>query len=334
MILAGDIGGTSTRLAYFERRNDHLTSVAEHTYRSREHDTLQSAVMKFITEQNIRVQVACFGIAGPIRDRKVETPNLPWNIDATVLERELGIAHVSLINDLEANAYGLSELSDEDFATLAAGSGDSVGNRAVISAGTGLGEAGLYWDGKSHRPFPCEGGHCDFAPTTDLQIEMLQFLAKKFNGHVSMERVLSGPGLFNVYAFLRDTGKGKEESWLAEEMKVRDPSACVSTYGLLGKSPLCEQALDLFVEIYGAEAGNLALKLMALGGVYLGGGIAPKILAKLQHPRFMDAFKNKGRLGKLLDQIPVRVILNDKTALLGSAHVAIAHSSVAAEATV
>ena len=334
MILAGDIGGTSARLAYFELRNGRLAVIADHTYRSREHPTLESAIEKFITEQNIKVQVACFGIAGPIRARKVVTPNLPWQIDAAVLERELGIARVFLLNDLEANAYGLSELTDRDYATVATGITEAVGNRAVISAGTGLGEAGLFWDGASHHPFPCEGGHADFAPTDDLQIELLQFLRKKFGGHVSTERVLSGPGLHNIYEFLRDTGKGKEEPWLAEEMKTQDPSACISQNGLSGKSPLAAMALDVFVDIYGAEAGNFALKTLALGGVYIGGGIAPKILSKLQQPRFLQAFKNKGRLAGLLEQMPVRVILNDKTALLGAAHVAISHDVINAEAKV
>jgi len=334
MILAGDIGGTSARLAYFELRNGRLAVVAERTYRSREQTSLESAIGKFITEQSIRVQVACFGIAGPIRDRKVITPNLPWQIDAAVLERELGIARVSLLNDLEANAYGLSELDDADYAVLASGAPRAVGNQAVISAGTGLGEAGLYWDGAAHHPFPCEGGHADFAPSNDLHVELLQYLMKKFGGHVSIERVLSGPGLYNIYQFLRDTGKGVEEPWLKEEMKKEDPSALVSQHGLSGKSPLCAMALDVFVEIYGAEAGNFALKLMALGGVFVGGGIAPKILSKLQQPRFMQAFKNKGRLAALLEQMPVRVILNDKTALLGAAHVALSHDSVASEAVV
>lgn len=331
MILAGDIGGTSARLAYFELRNGHLTVVAERTYRSREEATLESAVKKFIIEQNIKAEVACFGIAGPVHDRKVVTPNLPWHIDAAVLERELGINHVSLLNDLEANAYGLSELTDADFAVLAAGAPGAIGNRAVISAGTGLGEAGLYWDGATHHPFPCEGGHADFAPTNDLQIGLLQYLMTKF-GHVSIERVLSGPGLYNIHQFLRDTGKGEEEPWLREEMQTRDPSACVSEHGLSGKSPLCALALDVFVDIYGAEAGNFALKAMALGGVYVGGGIAPKILPKLQQPRFMQAFKNKGRLGALLGQMPVGVILNDKTALLGAAHVALSQDGVVKEA--
>jgi glucokinase len=334
MILAGDIGGTSARLAYFELRNGRLAVVAERTYRSREQTSLESAIGRFITEENIKVQVACFGIAGPIRDRRVVTPNLPWQIDAAVLERELGIARVGLLNDLEANAYGLSELAEVDYAVLASGAPRAIGNQAVISAGTGLGEAGLYWDGASHHPFPCEGGHADFAPANDLQIELLQYLMKKFGGHVSIERVLSGPGLYNVYQFLRDRGKGTEESWLKDEMKTQDPSALISQYGLSGKSPLCAMALEVFVDIYGAEAGNFALKVMALGGVYVGGGIAPKILPKLQHPRFMQAFKNKGRLAALLEQMPVRVILNDKTALLGAAHVAFSHESIASEAVV
>lgn len=331
MILAGDIGGTSARLAYFELSKGRLAVVAERTYHSREQPTLESAVKRFVVEQNIRVEVACFGIAGPVHDRKVVTPNLPWHVDAAVLERETGIGRVFLLNDLEANAHGLAELTDADYAVLAPGASGAIGNRAVISAGTGLGQAGLYWDGAAHHPFPCEGGHADFAPTNDLQIELLQYLMKKF-GHVSIERVLSGPGLYNIYQFLRDTGKAEEESWLREEMKRSDPSACISQHGLSGKSPLSALALEVFVDIYGAEAGNFGLKAMALGGVYVGGGIAPKILPKLQQPHFMQAFTNKGRLGALLEQIPVRVILNDKTALLGAAHVALSQDGAPKEA--
>jgi glucokinase len=185
-----------------------------------------------------------------------------------------------------------------------------------------LGEAGLYWDGVRHHVFAAEGGHTDFAPANELQVELWSYLRKRFGGHVSWERVLSGPGQHNIYEFLRDTGKGVEEPWLAGEMRAGDASAVISRHGLSGNSPLSVQAVNLFVEIYGAAAGNLALKFLAVGGVFIGGGIAPKILPKLKEPRFMQAFCNKGRLRPLLEKIPVRVILNDKTALLGAGHVA------------
>lgn len=325
MILAGDIGGTSARLAYFEKKDGRLSPVVEEVKRSRDYPTLQAALLEFKRKHNYSVSCACFGIAGPIRAGRVETPNLPWIIEASVLERELEISKVYLLNDLEANAHGLSELTAADFAVLAQGV-PAQGNAAVISAGTGLGEAGLFWDGSSHHPFACEGGHADFAPTNELQVELWRYLSKKFGGHVSVERVVSGPGQYNVYEFLRETGKGNEEPWLTEELKTGDRSAVVSRNGVSGKSPMCEQAVNLFVEIYGSAAGNLALKILALGGVFLGGGIAPKILAKLKEPLFLEAFRNKGRLRKLLEQIPVKVVLNDKTALLGAGHVAMAHA--------
>ena len=325
IVLAGDIGGTSARLAYFEQKDGRLRSVVEEIKHSHDFPSLQAAVLAFKGKNRYDVACACFGVAGPVNEGRVEAPNLPWIIDAKVLEKELGVGKVYLVNDLEANAHGLAELRGQDFEVLAQGAPGAKGNAAVISAGTGLGEAGLYWDGATYHPFAAEGGHSDFAPANDLQAELWHYLRQKFGGHVSWERVLSGPGQYNLYEFLRDTGKGNEEPWLAEELKAGDPSAVVSKYGLSGKSPLCVQAVDLFVEIYGAAAGNLALKYLATGGVYIGGGIAPKILPKLKEPRFFQAFCDKGRLRTLLEKIPVRVVLNDKTALLGAGHVAMMH---------
>jgi glucokinase len=326
MILAGDIGGTSARLAYFEQKDGRLLPVVEEVKHSRDFASLQAAVQEFQRKHPHPIVSACFGVAGPVNEGRVEAPNLPWIIEQAVLERELDLRRVYLINDLEANAHGLSELLESDFEVLARGVAGAKGNAAVISAGTGLGEAGLYWDGSTHHPFAAEGGHADFAPASELQAELWHYLSSKFGGHVSWERVLSGPGQFNIYEFLRDTGKGKEEPWLAEEIKAGDPSAVVSKHGLSGRSPLCEHAVDLFVDIYGAAAGNLALKFLATGGVYVGGGIAPKILPKLKNGRFIDAFCDKGRLRPLLEKIPVHVVLNDKTALLGAGHVAMLHA--------
>jgi len=242
-------------------------------------------------------------------------------VDARLVARELGLQAVGLINDLEANAYGIAALEPNDFDVLNAGAPDAEGNQAIISAGTGLGEAGLTWDGTQHRPFATEGGHSDLAPRNHLEMELLGYLLKQFQ-RVSYERVVSGPGLLNIYRFLRDTGRGEEPAWLAEKMRDQDPGAVVSQAAFDGKSDLCVQALDLFVSLYGAEAGNLALKLLATGGVYLGGGIAPKIISKLQDPIFLNAFTAKGRLKPLLQAMPVRVILNDRTALLGAARCA------------
>jgi glucokinase len=246
---------------------------------------------------------------------------LAWVVDARLVAGELGLQAVGLINDLEANAWGIGVLERDDLAVLNAGAPDAEGNQAIISAGTGLGEAGLAWDGTQHRPFATEGGHSDFAPRNHLEMELLDYLLKQFR-RVSYERVVSGPGLLNIYRFLRDTGRGEEPAWLAEKLRDQDPGAVVSQAALDGKSDLCVQALDLFVSLYGAEAGNLALKLLATGGVYLGGGIAPKIISKLQDSIFLNAFTAKGRLKPLLQAMPVRVILNDRTALLGAARCA------------
>jgi len=239
-------------------------------------------------------------------------------VDADQLATLFGFDAVTLVNDLEANAFGLVALEAKDFAVLNEGAPESEGNTAIISAGTGLGEAGLHFEGKMRRPFASEGGHADFAPRNELEIELLRYLIPQFH-HVSYERVLSGPGLLNIYTFLRDTGRGEEAAWLADEMQEADPSAVITRAALEGKSELCMRALDLFVSIYGAEAGNLALKVNATGGVFLGGGIAPRIIDKLKSPAFMEAFTAKGRMRPLLEAVPVRVILNDTTALVGAA---------------
>jgi glucokinase len=318
MILAGDIGATNSRLAFFAERGGHLEPVVEETYPSRDHANLETIVKQFVSAHDLPIDVACFGIAGPVRHGRSETTNLPWVVDARELARALHIRVVGLLNDLEAHAYGIAMLAPEDFVTLNQGAPDASGNAAVIAAGTGLGEAGLYWDGQWHRPFAGEGGHTSFAPCDPLQMELLSFLRHEF-GHVSWERVLSGPGLHNIYRFLRDTGRGEEPDWLTREMQQHDPPAVISQAALAGTSELCRRALDLFVTLYGAEAGNLALKIMATAGVYVGGGIAPKIIQKLTDSTFMDAFVAKGRLKPLLQEIPVRIIMNDKVASLGAA---------------
>jgi glucokinase len=321
MILAGDIGGTSTRLACFKVEHGRLQQVAEKTYPSRNYPGLGEIATAFAATQPGKLRCACFGIAGPVCDGRVVTPNLAWVVDSHTLARELRLPTVTLLNDLEANAYGIAALDPEDFATLNPGVPNAQGNTAVISVGTGLGEAGLYWDGKTHRPFACEGGHTDFAPRNELEIDLLRYLLAKHE-RVSYERVLSGPGLYTIYQFLRDTGRGKEPAELAAAVQSSDPSAAVSRFGMEGRYELCVQALDLFVSFYGSEAGNLALKIMSTGGVYIGGGVAPKILKKLQEPAFLKAFVGKGRMKPLLEAMPVRVILKETTALLGAARVA------------
>jgi glucokinase len=322
MILAGDIGGTKTRIAYFTTDTGRLRSVIEETFSSREHGSLDEIVQTFRAKYQATITQAGFGIAGPVKNGRCEATNLPWVVDARLLADQLGIASVALLNDLEANAYGIATLEADDFVVLNPGVPDAAGNAAIIAAGTGLGEAGFYWDGHTHQPFACEGGHADFAPRNELEMDLLRYLLTRLK-RVSYERVLSGPGLYNIYQFLRDTGRGEEPTWLAEELRQGDPSAAISRAALSGRSALCVQALDLFVSFYGSEAGNLALKVMATGGVYVGGGIAPKILPKLQEPLFMEAFLAKGRMRPLLAAMPVRVILNDKTPLLGAARSAL-----------
>jgi len=233
----------------------------------------------------------------------------------------LGLRHVWLLNDLEASAHGIDALAPEDLLILHPGVADAAGNAALIAAGTGLGEAGLYWDGRRHRPFASEGGHATFAPTTDLETALHAHLRARF-GHVSWERILSGPGLVHLYTFLRAHRRAGEPAWLTEEMAAGDAAAAITRAGLDGRSPVCSEALDLFVTLYGREAGNLALKLMATGGVYVGGGIAPRIQARLRGPAFVDAFRAKGRMASLLEAIPVRVILQDAAPLLGAARYA------------
>ena len=321
MILAGDIGGTSTRLGLFEVRADGVEPVRTKTFHSADFTGLDKIALTFLGNERSQIDAACFGIAGPIKKGHVAGPNLAWQADESVLARELDIANVKLINDLEANAHGIAALKSEDLVTLQAGAGDAEGNCAVISVGTGLGEAGMYWNGKAHQPFACEGGHADFAPRNELESELLTFLHGKFE-RVSYERVLSGNGQFLLYEFLRDVKKRPETSSVAEKMQTADPAAVITRAGLGGECQLCVEALDWYVSLYGAEAGNLALKMMAIGGVYIGGGVAPKIIKKLQDPVFIKSFLAKGRMRPLLEAMPVRVIIKDTTALLGAARVA------------
>ncbi len=321
MILAGDIGGTHARLALATAEEGRLKVVAEDSFPSREHVSLEAVLDRFLSKHRLPVRQACFGVAGPVRDNRSDATNLPWVVDGRSLAGRLRLDEVQVINDLEANAYGIGALAAEDFLVLQAGVAGARGNAAVISAGTGLGEAGLYWDGRRHHPFATEGGHADFAPRDALEAELLGHLGTRF-GHVSYERVLSGPGLVNIYGFLRDAGGAEEPAWLAEQLKAQEPAPLISRLGLEGTPEICVRALDLCVSIYGAEAGNLALRMLATGGVYVGGGIAPRILSKLQEPPFLQAFLAKCRLRPLLAAIPVRVILNERAALLGAARCA------------
>lgn len=321
MILAGDIGGTNTRLALVTRQADGCLAIAvEEKFPSSEYDGLERIVERFLAKHQEQPEAACFGIAGPVQDGRCEAMNLTWVVDRRELAQATNISRVAVINDLEANAYGITCLQPEDIDTINVGADGASGHACVVSPGTGLGEAGMFWDGARYHPIPTEGGHTDFAPRNPLEIELAQFLMQQ-HSHLSYERVVSGPGLVNIFDFLRKSGRGDAPQELLNEMQQSDPAAVISNAALTGQSEICAQALDVFLEIFGAEAGNVVLMYMATGGVWLGGGIVVKILPRLKSTdHFMRGFTAKGRLAELMSEIPVRVILNSKTALLGAAY--------------
>ena len=319
MILAGEIGATRTRLAAFETEGNRLHCVVEKTYPSQKHEGLAGILADFIKTEGIPVHSACFGVAGPVRAGRSKISNLPWVIDARELAQQLKLNSVGLLNDLEAYAYGIDGLESKDFIALSEGSEDADGNRAVISAKTGLGMAGLYWDGFRHHPFACEGGHADFAPRNELQTELLLYLQKRY-GRISCERILSGPGIKNIYDFLRDTHKAEEPEWLRTQIGAdSDPPALISRLALEGKSAICDQAMTIFVSVFGAQTGNCALSFMSTGGIFIGGSIAAKIVPKMKDPVFLESFLDKGRMGALLKDVPVKIVVNDDCGMIGAA---------------
>ena len=324
MILAGDVGGTKTVLAVLEPGagpSPVMTVVREAVLPSREIDSLENAVEAFLLgAPRLSVAAACLGVAGPVIDGRTVTTNLPWEVH----ERRLAAAAhapTRLINDLEAAGHGVLTLAPEQFLTLQAGVPKPGANMALIAAGTGLGQALLIAEGQDYRVIASEGGHADFAPHDEVDVDLLRFLRAEF-GHVSWERVVSGPGLHNIYRFLQMRAGHAAPEWLRERLQREDPSAVVGEVGLQGRDPVCVEALDRFVTLYGAQTGNLALASLALAGVVLAGGIAPKIRSKLGEGRFMQAFLGKGRLDALLSQIPVRVVLDERAPLWGAARVA------------
>ena len=325
MILAGDVGGTKVDLALYMFDKGQLTPVYEHKYHARDFTGLAAIVNAFVAEwkqssgQSADILAACFGVPGPVRHGRLKLTNLPWILDSTQLASELHIEHVFLINDLEANGYGISELKPDQIMVLSHGDPAAVGHRGLIAAGTGLGEAILIWNGRTHLPVASEGGHADFAARNDDEIGLLQYLKTNLRGRVSCERVISGLGMANVYAYCRDVKKMEEPAWLKERMQAEDPNAVIGELGEAGTSEICAHTLELFVSAYGAEAGNLALKILSVGGMYVGGGIAPRIVKKMQDGSFMKAFTDKGRLSELLVHTPVRLILESRAALIGAA---------------
>ena len=310
MDIAGDIGGTHTRLALFDPGV--AAPAAVEVYRSGEHGGLEAMISHFLAAHPATIERACFGVAGPVQNGHAKTTNLAWPVDAPSVARVLGIEHVGLVNDLYANAYGIADLGPDDIETLREGDPSMGGNAAVISAGTGLGEAGLFWDRHRYHVFASEGGHTDFGPRDEDELALRAYLARN-HAHVSYERVCSGMGLVAIHDFL---------SQRAGAGVGRTDASAITKAALDGSDEICSQALDMMVRIYGAEAGNLALKLLATGGIYVGGGIAPRILEKLQAGPFLEALDAKGRFSELLSRIPVHVILNDRTALLGAARLA------------
>ncbi len=322
-ILAGDVGGTKIHLGLYEAADGELASLADTVYATRNYANLEGAIADFLRGKS-GIAAACFGVPGPVFDGLSRPVNIPWEIHEQSISTMLRGVPVRLLNDLEATAWGTLHLRETEVEVLQPGAlGGSAGNIAVIAAGTGLGEAGMVRTRGGWHVIASEGGHADFAPQGNEQALLLEFLARDFD-HVSFERVLSGPGLHNIYRFLAARTAEAVPEWLATRMRTQDPAAVIGAVGIAGEDPRCVHALALFAEIYGAEAANLALKYFALGGVFVCGGIAPKILPVLRDGRFIRAFLNKGRLRSTLAQIPVRVSLNENLGLIGAAHAAAA----------
>ena len=321
MLLAGDTGGTKTNLALFRDEESWREPVDEATFQSGYYASLEALVQDYLAQQKVSIDHASFGVAGPVMDGHATITNLPWKMDEKTLQDALHIPSVRLLNDLDAIAHAVPHLDERDVATINKGQAKPGGAIAVIAPGTGLGEAFLTWNGTAYQTHSSEGGHADFAPSNPFELALLRYLLERFP-HVSYERVCSGKGFPNIYAYLRDAGYAVEPHWLAAELAQAIDKTPVIMKAALDTTAPCEIAaatLNTFVSILGAEAGNMALKVLATGGVYLGGGIPPRILPYLSSERFMQSFCNKGRLGQLLTAVPVHVILNPKIALLGAA---------------
>jgi glucokinase len=317
-VLVGDIGGTKTGLAVAETVGDKVRLDHERRYPSRDHGSLDALLRRYCDDTGAHCDLAALAIAGPVTGGRSKATNLPWEVDALAIRQGLGLSAVRLLNDLEAVAWGVSALGSDEVAVIHPGDPDAVGNACVVAAGTGLGQAGMFWDGRRHHPFATEGGHTDFAPTDEREFALFQFL-QRTHGHVSWERVASGTGIGNLHAFLLEWRGGELPAWLREEMAAGDPSAAIARAATEARCPICMEAMELFARLYGREVGNAALKHLALGGVYLGGGVAPKNLDLLRAGGFAAAFLDKGRMGPLMERMPVKVILEQRTPLFGAA---------------
>ncbi|HTQ28489.1 MAG TPA: glucokinase [Puia sp.] len=317
-VLAGDVGGTKTNLAMFTATAAIIDLVREATYPSSKYPSCIDILLDFIkVNPGIKPGRICLGVAGPVLQGKVEITNLGWDLDSEDIRKSTGVTDVVLINDLEATAYGLAALEEDDFITIHQGPDRYAGNIAIIAPGTGLGEAGLFWDGECYHPFPTEGGHTDFGPRTEQDIELLHYLQGKYE-IVSWEKVIAGPGIADIYDFLCDVKKRKRAEWLQQKLAEEDPSAVISQSALDEKDPVCEETMQLFIRYLARECSNLVLKIKATGGLYLGGGIPPKISSLLQQNVFYDNFLDNDRMQHLVKKITVKIILNSKAALLGA----------------
>lgn len=322
MILAGDIGGTKTDLAVFEARGEALVERRAQRFESRSHDDFASLVREFLSGGRESIERAGFGVAGPVVEGRGEPTNLTWAVDSRDLARLLPAASVVLVNDLVATAAGVVDLSEQQLVTLHAGEPRNGGTRAVLAPGTGLGESTLAWDGNSYHALASEGGHADFAARDEEEVALLRYLLTRFP-RVSYERVLSGPAFSHIYDFLRDSGAEEEPDWLGRELaQAEDRNAAITGAALEGRARICERTLARWVAICGAEAGNLALRAVAEGGVYLAGGIVPRIVQALRDRTFLDAYLAKEPLNEFVARVPVRVVLERRTALLGAARLA------------
>ncbi|HVM89162.1 MAG TPA: glucokinase [Puia sp.] len=318
-VLAGDVGGTKTNLAVYVSIGGNLQKMIGKTYHSSEFLSLTEIIRLFISENNLVLpDRVCAGVAGPVINGVAKITNLSWVLDTKNIQKEIGAEKVRLLNDLEATAYGLAGLNEEDFILLHEGEAAVKGNMAIIAPGTGLGEAGLYWDGKFYYPFPTEGGHCDFCPRTELDIKLFHYLQKKY-GVVSWEKVVAGPGIHDIYLFLRGISNSEEPLWITEALTHDDPSAVISHAGINNIDAVCRETMEHFVRYLARESSNLVLKMKATGGLFLGGGIPPKIITMLQQENFYTNYLDCDRMQSLLREAPVRIIKNENTALIGAA---------------
>ncbi len=317
-VLAGDVGGTKTNLALFDLKEGELSLLKEKSYKTKDYTSILEMIKAFQGKETAQIDSVCFGVAGPITNGKVHGTNFPWDIATGELTNGLHLKNVSLINDMQANAYGLAALQEKDFDRLKYGS-KIEGNAAIISPGTGLGEAGLYWDGSKYHPFATEGGHCDFSPRNGFDLEIWRYFHQKY-GHVSWERLLCGQGIQDTYQLLRNVSGEKEPEQFKAQMDIDDPAAVITKNAMEGTDTVCIETLNLFIRFLAMETAQLALKFKATGGIYIGGGIIPKIIKGMNREVFYSNFAQSGRMNSLLQMVPVSVILNEKTALLGAAY--------------